>query len=153
MDCREQLSSSSSHVLHFPVKYVVINFPDTTCPQLPGLPPKHIPVYPIKGTFRYYFDKRNLRKSISIQRTQLPLDPGFSYTAHKTQGKTLPSIIVDLVPVTKHLDPSFAYVPLSRVRRFQDLLIMRPFDKRTLHMKRNADFVAQEKRFQTMDSL
>ena len=38
--------------------------------------------------------------------------------------------IIDLVkpPGNKPIDLSFAYVPLSRIRRLEDLTILRPFD-------------------------
>ena len=57
--------------------------------------------------------------------------PGFSSTSHKAQGQTLNKAIVDLVKPENHktTDLSFAYVPLSRVRRLEDLTILRDFDR------------------------
>ena len=59
----------------------------------------------------------------------MPLEPAYSCTAHKSQGQTLDKVVVDLVAPRwmKRIDTSFVYVPLSRVRRLQDLVILRPF--------------------------
>ena len=66
-----------------------------------------------------------------MTRKHFPIVPRFSVTAHKSQGLTLEKAIVDLVPNPKYRgtqqEVSFAYVPLSRVRRLEDLTILREF--------------------------
>ncbi len=110
---------------HIP-KYVVVKFPDTTCPKLPNLENKEIPIFPIHSSFQYKFP--GTTKSTTIRRTQLPLVSAYSYTSYKSQGKTLDAVVVDLQPASNRpLDPSFSYVPLSRVRSLQDLVILREF--------------------------
>ena len=69
----------------------------------------------------------------------------------QSQGKTLDAAITDLVPVNeKKADASFAYVPLTRVRRLEDIVILRPFDISILQKKKSADHRAQDKRFDLM---
>ena len=66
-----------------------------------------------------------------MKRKQFPIVPRFSITGHKSQGQTLTKAIIDLVPNPKNKgrqeEVSFPYVPLSRVRRLEDLTILREF--------------------------
>ena len=85
------------------------------------------PVFPERSSFQIKLPM--CKRLVSVNRTQLPLEPAYSCTGHKSQGQTLDRVAVDLVPQTgmKKINTSFAYVPLSRVRRLQDLVILRPF--------------------------
>ena len=65
-------------------------------------------------------------KKCTIKRVQLPILPAFAMTAHKSQGLTLPSALIDLESCRGSESP---YVMISRVRSLDDLLIMRPFQK------------------------
>ncbi|CAF5164478.1 unnamed protein product, partial [Rotaria magnacalcarata] len=65
---------------------------------------------------------------ISIKRKALPLIPAYSMTTHKRQGQTLGKIIIDLVMPPGPVEVASVYVPLSRVKRLDDLLIIRPFE-------------------------
>lgn len=63
------------------------------------------------------------------------VDPGFSVTFHKIQGRTLSKVIVDL-NFRKHkpqIDFTMAYVGISRVRRAQDLRCLRPQKEVVIH--------------------
>lgn len=65
-------------------------------------------------------------KKCTIKRFQLPVLPAFAMTAHKSQGLTLPSAMIDLESCRGLESP---YVMISRVKSLDDLLIMRPFAK------------------------
>ncbi|KAF8325383.1 uncharacterized protein EI90DRAFT_2820261, partial [Cantharellus anzutake] len=58
---------------------------------------------------------------------QLPLLPAFCITDYKSQGKTLPKVILDLESARSIQS---AYVMLSRATGFINLLILRPFNSR-----------------------
>lgn len=72
---------------------------------------------------------------ISIKRRALPLIPTYSITTHKSQGQTLGKIIIDLGMPPGSIELASVYVPLSRVKRLHDLLIIRPFEFATLQVK------------------
>ena len=79
-------------------------------------------------------------KNVSITRSHFPIVLRFSCTAHKSQGQTLQKAIIDLVPRNgniKNVGIEFSYVPLSRVRRLQDLIILRPFDSAILKIPKS----------------
>ena len=89
-----------------------------------------------------------------MNRCHLPLVPRFSCTAHKSQGKTLAKAIVDLIPVNgkaRNVGIEFAYVPLSRVRRLQDITILRPFDPCILNAKVHESCAAMMEFFKRKD--
>ena len=91
--------------------------------------------------------------NVNIKRSHFPLVPAYSYTAHKSQGKTLKKVMVDLVPPKgmKHMDISFAYVPLSRVRSLNDLTILRHFDSKILKKNINRDCAKMMEDFKKRD--
>ena len=132
---------------------IIAELDDISMNPLDGLEPNHVPIFPTKGNFKVKI--RGSDNSVSINRTHFPLVPRFSCTAHKSQGQTLTKAIVDLVPQTGKkgvLEINFAYVPLSRVRRLQDLTILRPFDPSILRAKVNEGCVAMMEEFKARDA-
>ncbi|CAF4344864.1 unnamed protein product [Rotaria sordida] len=67
-------------------------------------------------------------------------------TTHKNQGQTLGKIIVDLVMPPGPPEIASAYVPLSRVKRLDDILIIRPFVFTTLQVKPSTAQIEELKR-------
>ena len=120
------------HLKHSP-DYVIVELENINMKPLDGLPPNHVPIMLKAESFAVSMPGK--KKSVTVNRRHFPIVPRFSCTAHKSQGQTLPKAIVDLVPrngKTKGLGTEFAYVPLSRVRRLQDVNILRPFDRSIL---------------------
>ena len=72
---------------------------------------------------------------ISVKHKALSLIPAYSMTTHKSQGQTFGKIIIDLVMPPGPVEVASVYVPLSRVKRLEDLLIVRPFEFATLQVK------------------
>ncbi|CAF2952367.1 unnamed protein product [Rotaria sp. Silwood2] len=87
---------------------------------------------------------------ISIKRKALPLIPAYSITTHKSQGQTLRKIIVDLVTPPGPVEVASIYVPLSHVKRVDDLLIVRPFEFSSLQVKPSAAQLQELKRLDTI---
>ena len=54
---------------------------------------------------------------------------------HKSQGQTIAKIIVDLVTPPGPIEVASVYVPLSRVKRLDDLLVVRPFEFSSLQVR------------------
>ena len=78
------------------------------------------------------------QKAVNINRTLFLLVPRFSCTAHESQGQILSKAIIDLVPLNNQgVGIEFSYVPLSCVRRLEDLTILRPFNPTILRVKIN----------------
>ena len=96
------------------------------------------------------FELTNRGTKISIKRKALPLIPAYSITTHKSQGRTMPKIIVDLVIPPGPIEVVSIYVPLSRVKRLNDLLILRPFQFSNLQIKPSAAQLQELKRLQKL---
>lgn len=82
--------------------------------------------------YRYEYDKEKheIIPVVTATYTQFPLMLAYAITIHKSQGKTLPAVQIDL------RDGAFAggqiYVALSRVRRLEDIWLRRPIQKKDI---------------------
>jgi hypothetical protein len=90
--------------------------------------------------------KSDQKTILSIKRRALPLVPGYSITTHKSQGQTLNNVVIDLKLPSRTDDIAAIYVPLSRVKRLTDLIILRHFDYKTLLMKPSKSQLAEIER-------
>ena len=130
-------------------EYIIVKLDDIDVKPLDGLPLNHIPIFPMKKNFKVSMPGK--QKAVTVYREHFPIVPLFSCTAHKSQGQTLSKAIIDLVPTSKPKGIEFSYVPLSRVRRLDDLTILRPFDPSVLRLKVNEGCVAMMKEFKARD--
>ena len=90
--------------------------------------------------------KANRKAILSIKRRALPLVPAYSITTHKSQGQTLKNVVIDLKLPTENDDLASIYVPLSRVKRLADLIILRQFEYKVLLMKPSKSQTAEMER-------
>ncbi|CAF4989283.1 unnamed protein product, partial [Rotaria sp. Silwood1] len=81
--------------------------------------------------------KSNRKATLSIKRCALPLVPAYCITTHKSQGQTLNNVVIDLKLPKENDDIAAIYVPLPRVKRLADLVILRHFDYQVLLIKPN----------------
>ena len=144
------------HNLKHPPECIIVELDDIDVEPLEGLPANHIPITMMKSKrpFQVTVGKTaaGKPKKMNVYREHFPIVPSFSYTAHKSQGKTLPKVVVDLIPNTKNpVKIEFAYVPLSRVRRLEDLHILRPFNPNVLKAQVNQGCAAMMEEFKARD--
>ena len=119
------------------------------------LPPKLVPIPFIEQTSRVDIsdmlpkDKRtrpNNKALLSVKRRALPLVPAYCITIHKSQGRTLSKVVIDLKLPNETDDIAAIYVPLSRVKRLSDLVVLRHFDYKVLLIKPSRSQVAEMER-------
>jgi ATP-dependent exoDNAse (exonuclease V) alpha subunit len=89
---------------------------------------------------------------IHVTRTQLPTVPAFAITTYKAQGLTMSKIVVDLQVSLGALEVASIYVPLSRVKRAEDVAIIRPFDMKVLQIRPSLAQDAELKRLDELNS-
>jgi ATP-dependent exoDNAse (exonuclease V) alpha subunit len=89
---------------------------------------------------------------IHVTRTQLPIVPAFAITTYKAQGLTMSKIVVDLQVSLGALEVASIYVPLSRVKRAEDVAIIRPFDMKVLQIRPSLAQDAELKRLDELNS-
>lgn len=123
--------------------------------NLEHLQPNLVPIPLMEQTFRIDIadvlpkDKRpksNQKAFLSIKRRALPLVPAYSITTHKSQGQTLNNVVIDLKLPSETDDIAAIYVPLSRVKRLVDLIILRHFDYKILSIKPTKSQLAEIER-------
>ena len=144
------------HHLKHPPECIIVELDDVNVEPLEGLPANHIPITMKKsnGPISVTVGKTTCGKDkkVNVYREHFPLVPSFSYTAHKSQGKTLPKVVVDLIPHTKNpVKIEFAYVPLSRVRRLDDLTVLRAFNPNVMKAQVNQGCAAMMEEFKARD--
>ncbi|CAF2847168.1 unnamed protein product [Rotaria sp. Silwood2] len=130
---------------------------------LDGLRPKLIPIplikkqftVPTKQLFGRLFESAQSGKIvpqvIQVTRTQLPIVPAFAITTYKAQGLTMNKIVVDLRVPLRTLQVASVYVPLSRVKKAEDVVILRPFDMKALQVRPSPTQDAELKRLDELD--
>ncbi len=148
---RKPVFKDGRYILTDLPSYVVVKFSGTTCTAFEDLNDNEVPIFPQISSFSHKFP--GCSRSVTIRRQQLPIIPCYAYTSYKAQGKTLPAIITDLVPPKgfRNIDSSFSYVPLSRIQRLTDLVILRKFPFSVLQKQRPLDLIAQDRHFAEMD--
>ena len=131
--------------------------------SLDGLRPKLIPIplikkrftVPIKQLFGRLFERmqggKEVPQGIQVTRTQLPIVPAFAITTYKAQELTMNKIVVDLQLPLGALQVASIYVPLSRVKRAEDIAILRPFDMKVLQVRPSPAQDAELKRLDELD--
>jgi hypothetical protein len=101
--------------------------------NLEQLQPKLVSIPLMEQTFRVDIadilpkdkkSKSNQKAVLSIKRHALPLVPAYYITTHKSQGQTLNKIVIDLKLSNETDGIAADYVPLSRVKRLTDLIIL-----------------------------
>ena len=130
--------------------------------SLDSLRPKLIPIplikkqftVSIKQLFSRLFERGQGAKKvpgvIQVTRTQLPIVPAFAITTYKAQGLTMNKIVVDLQVPLGTLQAASIYVPLSRLKRAEDVAIFRPFDMKVLQVRPSP---AQDAELKRLDEL
>lgn len=112
----------------------VVLLPDSGEHTLSNLSLGEVPI--LEDTCAMTFTNPHSHKRCSIKRTQLPIVPAFAITAHKSQGKSLPTAIVD-IQSCRGTEP--VYVMLSRVTSIERLRILRPFKIQKIQCRPSED--------------
>lgn len=123
----------------------IILAPNVMCDALPYLKEKEIVALRSSVTI----SKRDnaTRKTLSFERTQLPVVPAFAITDYKSQGKSYNHVVIDL---SSCKSKQSAYVMLSRVRSLDGLIILRSFDSKQLKSSFSADLKVEMTRPQKL---
>jgi ATP-dependent exoDNAse (exonuclease V) alpha subunit len=94
----------------------------------------------------------NRQPILSIKRRALPLVRAYCITTHKSQGQTLNKVVIDLKLPNETDDIAAVYVSLSRVKRLDDLMILRHFDHKVLLIKPGKSQLAEIERLDKLYS-
>jgi hypothetical protein len=132
--------------LHYPPILVIVKLDFCELPQLPGLPPCHVPLSPVNCKFTM-----GSTPSTRITRRQLPLIPAYAFTDFKSQGQTIEHVLVDIGKTTCFaLSPFNAYVALSRSRGRETIRLLRDFDDKLFIRHPSEDLRIEDERIDAL---
>ncbi|THG92702.1 hypothetical protein EW026_g8293 [Hermanssonia centrifuga] len=147
------LSQEPIVVLKYLPVYVLVKMARTRASKLNGLEEGVIPVEPAKHTMRIKLDTR-AGKSITrtVHRRQFPITPAYAFTDYRSQGQTLPYVIVDIAsPPTGTLSLFNLYVALSRSSGRDTIRILRDFDDKLFRQSHEPELLIEDERLEALD--
>ncbi|CAF2988119.1 unnamed protein product [Rotaria sp. Silwood2] len=154
-DVLSEIFPKNTQYIHRPLYALIEIAKSKVDSNLEELQPKLIPIPVMEQTFRVDISdilpkdkkpKSNRKAILSIKRRALPLVPAYCITTHKSQGQTLNKVVIDLKLPNETEDIAAVYVPLSRVKRLADLIILRQFDFKVLLIKPSKSQVTEMER-------
>ncbi|CEL58884.1 hypothetical protein RSOLAG1IB_12210 [Rhizoctonia solani AG-1 IB] len=135
--------------LSYPPICVLVKLWRTKAQKLPGLDEGVVPIVPIRTQFSLKLPKS---KELNISRQQLPLTPAYAFTDYRSQGQTIPYIIMDLAtPPTGGLTPFNSYVTISRSRTRETARLLRDFDEKLFTTPPNQHLASEDLRLEELD--
>ncbi|CAF0983083.1 unnamed protein product [Brachionus calyciflorus] len=118
--------------------------------QLENLEKNHF----ILERLQRYFYIQISREKYSIKRQQFPITPKFVSTCHKVQGKTLENMIVDLNIFNNKFNACcYLYVALSRLKTWDNLLVLRDFEPSIFNFKQDPDLLTEIERLKIIEEI
>lgn len=150
-------SNTGTVKLTKPPAYVLVKLDRTRATTLPGLPDGVIPIEPFTKSFEIETEGadaegRAVKLKKTVKRKQYPITPAYAFTDYRSQGQTIPCVIVDIAtPPGGELTLFNIYVALSRSRGRQSIRILRDFDPRTLMQPIDHMLVAEDRRLAELD--
>ncbi|CAF4056340.1 unnamed protein product [Rotaria sp. Silwood2] len=154
-DVLSEIFPKNTQYIHRPLYALIEIAKSKVDSNLEELQPKLIPIPVMEQTCRVDISdilpkdkkpKSNRKAILSIKRRALPLVPAYCITTHKSQGQTLNKVVIDLKLPNETEDIAAVYVPLSRVKRLADLIILRQFDYKVLLIKPSKSQVTEMER-------
>lgn len=128
------------------VKCAIVEF-HTSKVKLSDLPCHFFPIFPVSWTFTTLLeDAQGNERKLRITRHQLPIQPAFAVTGHSAQGKTLPSVLVNL-----HEGGFGAYIAASRARSREGLCITHAVTMDQLNKPLPVDLIREVQRFEAIE--
>ncbi|CCO34495.1 ATP-dependent helicase RRM3 [Rhizoctonia solani AG-1 IB] len=147
----DEPTSDSSHIrqLSRPPLCVLVKLWRTRIRKLGNLDEGVVPIVPIRTQFKLKLPNKRV---LTIYREQLPLTPAYAFTDYRSQGQTIPYIIMDLAtPPSDGLTPFNGYVTLSRSRAARTARLLRDFDEKLFTTPPDQSLLSEDERLEELD--
>ncbi|KAG8744135.1 hypothetical protein FRC10_010704 [Ceratobasidium sp. 414] len=142
-------SDRNTLVLTRPPAYVLVRLSRTKAGPLAGLEAGIVPIVPMRARMMVDLGKG---KRVTVWREQLPLTSAYAFTDYRSQGQTIPYVIVDLAtPPSGGLTPFNAYVALGRSRDRQPIRFLREFDPKIFTSPPDERLLAADRELARLD--
>ncbi|KAJ3538129.1 hypothetical protein NM688_g6564 [Phlebia brevispora] len=148
-------NESVIHLQYMPI-YLLVQMTRTRTRQLEGLDDKVIPVEPAQCTMRITLAHPTIRgKHVtrSVRRRQFPVTSAYAFTDYRSQGQTIPYVVVDIAaPPTGGLTLFNLYVALSRSSGRETIRLLRGFDPKMFMKGHDAALLLEDERLDRLNA-
>ncbi|PSS32204.1 hypothetical protein PHLCEN_2v2028 [Hermanssonia centrifuga] len=156
LDSDEPPTSATSvvHLKKLPA-FILVKMARTRASQLAGLPAAVVPVETVTTTFSIkLFTREGKSFQRTVHRRQFPVTPAYAFTDYRSQGQTLPYVIVDIAtPPSGTLNLFNLYVALSRSSGRETIRLLRQFDDKLFLQSHDAALPLEDERLDALDRI
>lgn len=132
---------------HLP-ECILVKLSRTRAAALPGLDEGVIPIQRISTRTQICVGG----KSRTVTRTQFPITGAYSFTDYRSQGQTIPFVVIDIAtPPTSGLSLFNLYVALSRSSGRDTIRLLRDFDDNTFLQAHVPELLEEDERLEELD--
>ena len=141
------------NLVHLP-SYILVQLDRTRVTQLEGLPPCVIPVAPASKSFTITMMVNGKPQNRTVKRRQFPMTAAYAFTDYRSQGQTIPFVLVDIaLPPTGGLSLFNLYVALSRSSGRSTIQLLRDFDNKTFKAAHDPELLSEDDRLDYLDGI
>ena len=134
--------------LKFLPQCVLVKLNRTRATRLDNLEDGVIPIFPAQSSMQITLQK----KSKTVTRAQYPITAAYCFTDYRSQGQTIPRVIVDIAsPPTGKLSLFNLYVALSRSSGREAVRLLRDFDDKIFLEAHEPELVLEDERLDKLD--
>jgi len=133
--------------------YILVKMERTRATKLEGLDKGIIPIEPASHNIRISVrTKGNKYVTRSVTRRQFPMTAAYAFTDYRSQGQTIPVVMVDVAkPPMGKLDLFNLYVALSRSSGRSTIRLLRDFEDEIFQTSHCPELLAEDDRLEMLD--
>ena len=133
---------------HLP-QCVLLKLNRTRAARLKGLDDGVIPIFPAKCSMQITLGK----KTKTVTRLQYPITAAYCFTDYRSQGQTIPRVIIDIAsPPSGKLSLFNLYVALSRSSGRETIRLLREFDDEIFLQAHEPELALEDERLDKLDN-
>ena len=146
-------NENTVELVHLP-SYILVKLDRTRVTQLEGLSLGIIPVEPTSKSFAITVNVEGKAQSRTVKRQQFPMTAAYAFTDYRSQGQTIPCVLVDIAsPPTGGLSLFNLYVALSRSSGRSTIRLLRDFNDEIFKAAHDPELLAEDDRLDYLDEV
>ncbi len=132
--------------------YLLVKLTRTRATKLEGLDDCVLPIEPGTTAYRIKIMVGGKMVQRTVKRKQYPLTAAYGFTDYRSQGQTIPYVIVDIaIPPTGGLNLFNLYVALSRSSGRSTIRLLRNFDDKLFEKQHDQILLQEDERLDEKD--
>lgn len=141
--------------LQYVPAYILVKLSRTRASRLAGLEDAVIPVEVATTSMKISIRVRGGKTvTRTVRRRQYPITAAYAFTDYRSQGQTLPYVVVDIAkPPTGGLTLFNLYVALSRSSGRKTIRLLRDFDEQYFRQSHDTDLMQEDDRLEELNRL